>query len=58
MSSLESDAELGLVLCTIDNVVIGQLIEETTSLENQVAVGIQDNCKFNLLIKLKRPKNS
>ncbi len=43
MSSLESGEELDLVLWIIDDVMVKQLNEETTSSANEVAVGMKDN---------------
>ncbi len=37
-----SHEELDLMLCTMDNVIIEQLYEESISLANEVALGTQD----------------
>ena len=39
----ESDEELDLVLCTMEDVIIEQLIEDSISTANEVAAKIQDN---------------
>ncbi len=40
-SSVSND-ELDLVLCTMDDVIIEELYEESNSLANEVAAGVQD----------------
>jgi hypothetical protein len=42
LKSSGSDEELDLVLCTMDDVIIEQLIEESISSVNEVAAGMQD----------------
>ncbi len=56
-----SNEEIDLVRCTMDDIIIEQLIEKTVSSENEVVVGMRDNHhvdKFNLLMQLERPRRS
>ena len=43
LNCFESDEELDLVLCTMDDIIIEQLIEESISTANEVAPRMEDN---------------